>query len=123
MSSFIDGMTYTRGPSADWDRLASYLGDSSWSWSRLQSYFRKVRTVNSSTYFHGLTLCNPSTRVFCSIRMKRSKLLLALLTTATLLRFTVPQEPSASPSTSTTSGSSLLLCELLPRLVSPITTM
>ncbi|KAJ2914346.1 hypothetical protein MD484_g6073, partial [Candolleomyces efflorescens] len=40
-STAINGMTYTRGPSADWDRLASHLGDSSWSWNRIQSYFRK----------------------------------------------------------------------------------
>ncbi|KAJ3522397.1 hypothetical protein NMY22_g11912 [Coprinellus aureogranulatus] len=40
-STSINGMTYTRGPATDWDRLASYLGDQSWSWNSLQSYFRK----------------------------------------------------------------------------------
>ncbi|TEB26253.1 alcohol oxidase [Coprinellus micaceus] len=39
-STSINGMTYTRGPASDWDRLASYLGDSSWAWSNIERYFR-----------------------------------------------------------------------------------
>ncbi|RXW17478.1 hypothetical protein EST38_g8376 [Candolleomyces aberdarensis] len=40
-STSINGMTYTRGPKSDWDRIASYIGDPSWSWNALQPYFRK----------------------------------------------------------------------------------
>ncbi|KAJ3527219.1 hypothetical protein NMY22_g9867 [Coprinellus aureogranulatus] len=40
-STSINGMTYTRGPAHDWDRIAEYLGDQSWNWNNMQTYFRK----------------------------------------------------------------------------------
>ncbi|RXW19040.1 hypothetical protein EST38_g6809 [Candolleomyces aberdarensis] len=40
-STSINGMTYTRGPASNWNRIANYIGDQSWSWNNLQSYFRK----------------------------------------------------------------------------------
>ncbi|RXW18332.1 hypothetical protein EST38_g7523 [Candolleomyces aberdarensis] len=40
-STAINGMTYTRGPASDWDRIASYLGDSSWTWNNLQNLFKR----------------------------------------------------------------------------------
>ncbi|TEB27135.1 alcohol oxidase [Coprinellus micaceus] len=40
-STEINGMTYTRGPASDWNRIANYLGDQSWNWNNMQSYFKK----------------------------------------------------------------------------------
>ena len=40
-----DGMTYTRGPYTDWDRMATYLGDDSWRWENIQTYIRRVGIV------------------------------------------------------------------------------
>ncbi|KAJ7641333.1 aryl-alcohol oxidase precursor [Roridomyces roridus] len=40
-SSSINYMLYTRGSSDDWDNYASTTGDSGWSWSNVQKYFRK----------------------------------------------------------------------------------
>lgn len=35
-------MLYNRGPSDDWDRLATFTGDDGWSWDALQPYWRRV---------------------------------------------------------------------------------
>ncbi|KAF5340054.1 hypothetical protein D9611_012403 [Ephemerocybe angulata] len=40
-STSINGMTYTRGPAADWNKIAAYLGDQSWNWNNMQPYFKK----------------------------------------------------------------------------------
>lgn len=39
---FADGMWYTRGSSADYDRWANITGDQGWLWDELQNYFEKV---------------------------------------------------------------------------------
>jgi len=41
-SHTIDGMVYTRGSAADYDRWASVTGDEGWSWLSVQQYIRKV---------------------------------------------------------------------------------
>ncbi|KIK56495.1 hypothetical protein GYMLUDRAFT_263606 [Collybiopsis luxurians FD-317 M1] len=40
-SSSINGMWYTRGSSADYDRWANTTGDIGWSWDQMQAYFKK----------------------------------------------------------------------------------
>lgn len=41
-SCHIDFMAYTRGPQDDYDKYASLVGDSGWSWSSLQQYWKRV---------------------------------------------------------------------------------
>ncbi|KAJ6551650.1 pyranose dehydrogenase [Mycena capillaripes] len=40
-TSSINGMWYTRGSRDDFDRYANVTGDSGWSWTAMQQYFRK----------------------------------------------------------------------------------
>ncbi|GAW03262.1 Choline mitochondrial [Lentinula edodes] len=51
-SSSINGMWYTRGSSADYDRWANITGDQGWLWDELQSYFEKSESFVSPADNH-----------------------------------------------------------------------
>ncbi|KAJ3739815.1 alcohol oxidase [Lentinula detonsa] len=51
-SSSINGMWYTRGSSADYDRWANVTGDQGWLWDELQTYFEKSETFTSPVDGH-----------------------------------------------------------------------
>ncbi|THH15922.1 hypothetical protein EW146_g4630 [Bondarzewia mesenterica] len=54
-SSAINGMYYSRGPAADWDRLASVTEDSGWSWDQIFPYFKKNEILVPSADGHNTT--------------------------------------------------------------------
>ncbi|KAJ3722216.1 hypothetical protein C8R42DRAFT_666376 [Lentinula raphanica] len=54
-SSSINGMWYTRGSSADYDRWANVTGDQGWLWDELQSYFKKSESLVAPVDGHNTT--------------------------------------------------------------------
>ncbi|KAJ6624607.1 hypothetical protein B0H10DRAFT_2006720 [Mycena sp. CBHHK59/15] len=54
-SSSINGMFYTRGSSADYDRWANVTGDKGWSWDNMQHYFKKSEIFTSPVDQHNTT--------------------------------------------------------------------
>ena len=54
-STAINFCVYTRGPSADYDRWAEIVGDTSWSWESAKKRFQQVGSKLPSTMYAGLT--------------------------------------------------------------------
>ncbi|KAA1470706.1 pyranose dehydrogenase [Dentipellis sp. KUC8613] len=54
-TSTINGMYYSRGPAADWDRLAMLTEEPGWSWSAMQPYFKKNEKLGPSVNGHNTT--------------------------------------------------------------------
>ncbi|KAJ3493373.1 hypothetical protein NMY22_g20218 [Coprinellus aureogranulatus] len=55
ISRFLDGMVYTRGAAADYDRWAEVTGDAGWSWSSLLTYFLKAEKWSPPADNHDTT--------------------------------------------------------------------
>ncbi|KAG7450013.1 alcohol oxidase [Guyanagaster necrorhizus] len=53
--SAINGLTYTRGSSEDYDRYANISGDDGWGWDKMQPYFRKNERFVASADGHNTT--------------------------------------------------------------------
>lgn len=54
-SSSINGMIYMRGQAEDYDQWAQVTGDSSWSWTNVLPYFKKMEDYHSgASEFHGV---------------------------------------------------------------------
>ncbi|KAG5651689.1 hypothetical protein H0H81_007820 [Sphagnurus paluster] len=54
-SSSINWMLYTRGPSSDFDRYASYTGESSWSWCNMLPHFKRIERWTQPADGHNTT--------------------------------------------------------------------
>ncbi|KAF8883638.1 aryl-alcohol-oxidase from pleurotus Eryingii [Gymnopilus junonius] len=64
-TSSINCEVYTRGSSADWDRYATYTGDSGWSWKNILPYFKKSEKFTAPSDQHNITGdFNPSAHGF-----------------------------------------------------------
>ena len=48
MPYFVDFMIYTRGSEDDFNQYAEVTGDSGYSWSSIEPYFKKVSTSVST---------------------------------------------------------------------------
>ncbi|KAF8883634.1 aryl-alcohol oxidase-like protein [Gymnopilus junonius] len=60
-SSSVNGMVYTRGSSADFDRFAHFSGDSGWAWSNILPYFLKSeKWVPPADHHNTVGQFNPS---------------------------------------------------------------
>ncbi|KAJ7258157.1 pyranose dehydrogenase [Mycena rebaudengoi] len=54
-SSSTNGMFYTRGSSADYDRWAKVTGDKGWKWDNMQRYFKKSEIMTVPVDHHNTT--------------------------------------------------------------------
>ncbi len=52
----VDYMVFTRGSKDDFDRYASYSGDSGWSWDSMQKFIARVSLIGGRTFSHLSTL-------------------------------------------------------------------
>jgi hypothetical protein len=43
-------MTINRAPASDWDKIASFTGDSSFTWNNIMGYIQRVRAIVAGAY-------------------------------------------------------------------------